>query len=314
MQLIRLAHSAEPGAHWLRAYRLEPVFARIGEAAIPQLLPLLDDPAANVRNFAVASAAMIRPIAPATIERLRGMLKDDDLRTRVSAAEALLTLGLQDENARSVMLQAARGSGEPAGDERALFSELRSVPEGLRSVPETWIRQWIKDLASDDSATSRTAIGGLSLIGATVVPALLVALKTADPATRTGAMEALQGMHLYRADIETAAMQTLKNDPAERARLYARQLLQSVMTVAARDALLQDEIDGKTRRQEAAASESRFRAASYTLDQVLVPAFRQVRIINIRLRFFSASRLCKASDGTQLFHRGIHRQEWRGSA
>jgi HEAT repeat protein len=71
---------------WQRAYRLEPVFAKIGAAAIPRLLPLLDDPKATVRNFAVAAVAMIRPIDPAAVAGLRSMLRDDDWRIKASAA------------------------------------------------------------------------------------------------------------------------------------------------------------------------------------------------------------------------------------
>lgn len=109
-QLTKLARSAESGANWLRAYRLEPVLARIGEAALPQLLPLLDDPAANVRNFAVAAVGMIRPINPATIERLRRMLRDEDPRVRVSAAEAVLSDSRTKMRGRRCCRQPARAA------------------------------------------------------------------------------------------------------------------------------------------------------------------------------------------------------------
>ncbi len=201
-----------------RAYRLEPVFARIGPVAIPQLMPLLDA-SRTVKGFAAQALAMIRPTDPAAVEKLRTLLNDDDLWVRARAAESILSLGISDDKAQAIIREEARGRGE--------------------------------------------------VISAEGVPSLLTALKSENSDTRAGAMQALQGMHLYRSDIDAAAFQSLKNDPSARVRYYARQILVSLITVTARDALLQDEVDEKERTKKVEEDARLTRTRSYTRDEVL---------------------------------------------
>ena len=102
------------------------------------------------------------------------MLNDEDLWVRARAAESILSLGLSDPKAQSIVREEARGDGEP--------------------------------------------------VRAEDVPSLLTAVKSENSNTRAGAMQALQGMHLYRSDIDAAAFQALKNDPSERVHTRAEVL------------------------------------------------------------------------------------------
>jgi HEAT repeat protein len=117
-------------------------------------------------NVAAVALLASRPSDPAAIEKLRTMLNDEDLWVRARAAESILSMGLADDKAQSILREEARDKGEP--------------------------------------------------VSAEDVPSLLTAVKSENSNTRAGAMQALQGMHLYRSDIDAAAFQALKNDPSER--------------------------------------------------------------------------------------------------
>jgi HEAT repeat protein len=263
--LVKLIQTGSD-AEGQRDYRLEPAFARIGPASIPQLLSLLDDHRRRVKGFAAEAIAMIRPTDPAAVAKLREMLNDEDFGVRGSVAESILSIGISDDKAQNIIREEARGNGEPVSQEMVLQRFAKTGP-----VSDQTIRGWIEALSSDESFTAFSAVGFLSLSGTPAVPSLLTAVKSENSNTRAGAMQALQGMHLYRSDIDAAAFQALKNDASARVRFYARQILVSLITVEARDALLQDEIDEIARKrklnEDARATETR----SFTRDEVLAP-------------------------------------------
>jgi hypothetical protein len=97
-----------------QAYRLEPVLARIGPVAIPQLLPLLDA-SRTVQGFAAGALAMIRLTDPGAIAKLREMLNEEDF-------------GLRGLVAESIIREEARGSGEAVSAEGvpSLLTALKS--------------------------------------------------------------------------------------------------------------------------------------------------------------------------------------------
>jgi HEAT repeat protein len=261
--IVKLIQNGSP-SDGQQAYRLEPAFARIGPLAIPQLLPLLDDPRPRVKGFAAETAAMIRPSDPTTIEKLRTMLNDEDFGLRGEAAESILSMGLADHKAQSILRERTRDNGEPAGQD---ILQQRFAKVG--PISDQTMTDWIEALSSDESFTAFSAVGFLSMAGTPAVPPLLTALKSENSNTRAGAMQALQGMHLYRSDIDAAAFQALKNDPSERVRFYARQILVSLITVEARDALLQDEVDEIARKQKLDEDARLTRTRSYTRAEVL---------------------------------------------
>jgi len=218
--LINLIQSGSD-ADGQRDDRLEPVFARIGPAAILQLLPLLDDPRRRVKGFAAEAVAMIRPSDPEVIEKLRQLLNDEDFSVRASAAESILSLGVSNDKADLIIREKASGAGE--------------------------------------------------VVSTHDVPSLLAALKSENSDARAAAMQTLQGLHLYRSDIDAAAFQSLKNDASARVRSYANQILVSRITTEARDALLQDEIDEIARKQKLDEDARTTATRSFTRDEVLAP-------------------------------------------
>ncbi|MGA2576202.1 MAG: HEAT repeat domain-containing protein [Bryobacteraceae bacterium] len=252
------------GSKGLENRSLLLAFAKIGPVAVSQLLPLLDDPNPGVRASAAEAVAIIRPADPAAVEKLRKMLSDAEFGVRDSAAKSILSMGLGDEKAQSIVSEDTRGDGEPVSAENlvALFTKAGPVSDGK-------ITDWIAALSSDDSFTAFSAVGFLSMVGTPAVPFLLTALKSDNSNTRAGAMQALEGTHLYRSDIEAAAMQALKNDPSARVRYHARWTLFSVFRGAAQEALLQDEIDEITRKRKLDADARLARTRSYTRHEVL---------------------------------------------
>ena len=247
-----------------RDYRLEPVIARIGPVAIRQLLSLLDDHRRRVKGFAAEAVAMIRPTDPAAIAKLREMLNEKDFGVRGSVAESILSMGLADDKAQAIIREEARGNGEPVSQEMLQQRFAKAGP-----ISDQKITGWIEALPSDESFTAFSAVGFLSMAGTPAVPSLLTAVKSENSNTRAGAMQALQGMHLYRSDIDAAAFQALKNDPSARVRFYARQILVSLITVEARDALLQDEIDEIARSKKLQEAARLTSTRSFTRDEVL---------------------------------------------
>jgi HEAT repeat protein len=76
-------------------YEREAALSRIGEDAIPSLLPLLEDANGEVRLSAVNILGAMGKSAKSAIPKLIPLLKDEDSEVRSSAAEALKKLGYQ---------------------------------------------------------------------------------------------------------------------------------------------------------------------------------------------------------------------------
>jgi HEAT repeat protein len=220
--------------HDRQAYRALPAFAAIGPAATPALVGLLDDPTPAIRGFAGSALANIRPVGPENVGRLRRLLKDEDTWVRRRAAESLLSIGVSDEEAQSIIRDMWQDSGIPKTARR---------PAGNFS-------DWIQLLSSDDISVSATAGYALTNAGPSAVPNLIDALKSPNPDIRAGAANALWSMLIYGADIEAAFIQALA-DPSARVRESARNFLNFDVTKAAMDALLQDEIAEVERKKEA---------------------------------------------------------------
>lgn len=277
-----------------RVYRLVPAFARIGPIAIPQLLPLLEVSGPRARGFAAEALAMIRPTDPAAIGKVRTLLNDEDLWVRARAAESILSIGIADGKAQAIIREEARGNGEPVSAEILQKGFARAGP-----ISDQTIAGWIEALSSDESFTAFSAVGFLSMAGTPAVPSLLTALKSGNSNTRAGAMQALQGMHLYRSDVDAAAFQALKNDPSARVRFYARQILVALITLEARDALLQAEIDEIARQRKIDEDARITGTRSFTRNEVLAgippdPDHTYPLELSERLE-------TKASDGTTIF-------------
>jgi HEAT repeat protein len=76
-------------------YEREEALSRIGEGAIPSLLPLLEDPNGEVRQSAVRILGKMGKSAKSAIPRLIPLLKDEDREIGSTAAATLKKLGYQ---------------------------------------------------------------------------------------------------------------------------------------------------------------------------------------------------------------------------
>jgi HEAT repeat protein len=76
-------------------YEREAALSRIGEDAIPSLLPLLEDANGEVRWSAVNILGAMGKSAKSAIPKLIPLLKDEDSEVRSRAAQALQNLGYQ---------------------------------------------------------------------------------------------------------------------------------------------------------------------------------------------------------------------------
>jgi hypothetical protein len=149
----------------------------------------------------------------------------------------------------------------------------------------------------------------LTRAGPSAVPALIKALKSEDPETRAGAAQALQMMHIYRADMEEACIQALK-DPSARVRQSARFLLAFQVTEQAKDALLEDELAELKRNREDEQRALVMRTRAHTEAEVLSPIPPDPDhkfALKVTQRFET-----KAPDGTTLLtvlHKGEQRDD-----
>jgi HEAT repeat protein len=204
-ELVRLLQDKE-------AYRVIPAFAKIGPSAVPALTRLLDDPNRGLRGFAATAIATIRPVAPENINKLHMMLKDKDEWVRRRVAQSLLSLGILDKEAQSIIREMWKPASPP-----------------VLKMDGTVYKNSVPDQAA--------------------VPGLIKALKDKNPETRIDAVQTLEMMHLFGSDVETACIQALQ-DPSSRVREHARSILFYQASEAAMDALLQDEIEEIARKKE----------------------------------------------------------------
>jgi hypothetical protein len=266
-------------------YPARLAFAKIGQPAIPALIPMLDDKI--YRDWAASAIAMIRPADPAVkakvVEKIRAMLDDGEPWRERPAATALLSMGVQDAKAEAIV--------------KAGFGTAHSFPG--QTIP-----QWIAMLARSDSFNAEQS---LQAAGAAAVPALLAALDSPDNNTRAGASHVLNNMQIYRDDVDAACIKHL-NDVSARVRDNCHWALVFKDTEAAQDALLQYEIGEAARMLTAQRQAASERARGLTRDQVLAPIppdadFDQPATVTDQAE-------TKASDGTAILA-AVHTGERR---
>jgi hypothetical protein len=182
------------------------------------------------------------------------MLKDSDTWVQQRVAESLMSIGIADEEAKSIIREAWKSAGSPL---------IRSKPPGTMS-------DWLQLLSSDDPVVVHDAECALRDAGEAAVSELIAALKSEDSMARIGAAETLQTMHLYRSDIEAAFVQALQ-DPSGRVREYARRALHFQVTETAMDALLQDEIAEIARKRAMERRALREKTRPHSRAEVLAP-------------------------------------------
>jgi HEAT repeat protein len=277
--------------HQTPSRRIILAFAKVGPSAVPALVKLLDDPDARVRGIAAEAIAVIRPVEPENLRRLRLLLRDTNVQVQRCTAASILSLGIVDEEAQSIIREM-----EKAGVD---VTRARKPPG---NIPD-----WIPLLVSDDPSIAAAAEYSLINAGQSAVPALINALKNPDSDLRAHAAEALWWKHLFGPDIEAACIQAL-NDPSVKVREKAQQILFWQVSEAAMDALLQYEIDEPARKREteqlARIDPSRPRSRESVL--ATIPADPDHRYPLEVLDQFETT----APDGMQLFtvlHRGTAR-------
>jgi HEAT repeat protein len=230
-------------------YRVVPAFAKIGPPAVPYLQSLLSSQDGFVRAMSVRSLAMIRPISADSVEAIRKLLADPEVESH--AAVALLSLGVDDRRAR--VIANVVWQNQPKG---------RPIVGGIPA--------WIQALSSQDDFVRYDANVLLKEAGADAVPPLLAALQNGDDRLRFGAVGALAFMHSYRPDVETACIGALK-DPSPQVRATARGVLQDQVSLAAHDALLEDEITERLRLKSAEKNNHNWLSSTHTREEVLAP-------------------------------------------
>lgn len=228
-----------------------PAFATIGPLALPALILVLNDPKPFTRGLAARAIATIRPAD--TVDLLRPLLKDPDVGVRERVAESLLSIGAEDALALAIIkaevsvYMFSKGK-PPAGD------------------PTDWIRL----LASDNATLANSAVSALRESGNTVIPLLITALASPDPNVRMRVARLLVYTLVYAPGLESAVIQAL-DDPNAAVHKSARRYLHYVVTPAAMNALLQDEINEKARKADAELFTRSEAVRPHSLDEVLAP-------------------------------------------
>ena len=171
-------------------YRVAPAFAKIGPLAVPHLIRLIESSDVFVRVVAVRSLGMMRPTSDESIALFRRLLSDNSDSVQRAAAVSLLSIGVDDERARSIATVVWQN--QPHG---------RPISGGIPA--------WIQALSSQDDFVRYDADMLLKNAGAAAVPALLDALKTGDDRLRVGVVGALENMHSFRPDVEAACIRAL---------------------------------------------------------------------------------------------------------
>ena len=228
-----------------------PAFAKVGPLALPALILTLNDSKFAARGLSAKAIATIRPAE--TVDLLRPLLKDPDVWVRERVAESLLSIGTEDALALAII---------KAEVSVYIFSEGKP-PAG---DPTDWIRL----LASDDATIASSAVSALRESGNTAIPLLITALASPDANVRWRVALLLQYTRVYAPGLESAFIKAL-DDPNAEVNKSARRYLQYVVTPAAMDALLQDEINEKARKADAELFARSEAARPHSLDEVVAP-------------------------------------------
>ncbi|NLY00168.1 MAG: hypothetical protein GXY83_29060 [Rhodopirellula sp.] len=159
---------------------------RLGERAIPHLLPRLDSDNANVRKLAVFALGMIGPSAVTAVPKLIALLEDSNVRVREAAAKALGSFPAEREKIAPTLFEALQRHGGNFVSTTAAESLGRFGPEMIPRLLETM---------RDERSPARYAAGwAFRAMGPVAVPALVAAMCDPAPGVRNGAVWGLDRM------------------------------------------------------------------------------------------------------------------------
>jgi HEAT repeat protein len=219
-----------------QANRSVLAFVKIGPLATPSLLSLLADSSPDTRGRAAQALAMIRPTTQMVIDRLHALLDDRNEWVRQRVAECLLSMSVADERAEQI--------------EKDLWKQgVRvEIPPSEQPKDISEAIEWLSDY--DVPRSDRFIFGReyLTTVGVPAVQPLLAAVETGGETTRAGALSVLFNMHVYRPDIEAAAIKGIEDDSIV-VRDSASYILDFTVTEAAKDALLSEEVADIGRRR-----------------------------------------------------------------
>jgi hypothetical protein len=121
---------------WTMRQTIVDALTRIGQAAVPSLVTLLDEPKAQVRAEAVLALARIGPEAQDAVPRLIELVKQDpDERVRKNAVRALGQIGPAAGPAVPLLIEQLRVMVDAAADGE---SPVRSAPGAGRPKRTTF--------------------------------------------------------------------------------------------------------------------------------------------------------------------------------
>lgn len=150
--------------------------------AVPTLIRSAKDGNPEVREHALDALGRIGPVVPAVIPPIREAMSDPDARVRSAAAKSLARVG-QGELPR--LIGALKGPDVAA--RKTAIEALGQMGTGaLAAVPEM-----VASMADPHEGVALQACHALANLGKPAVPALVQALKFADPRIRRGGAEAL---------------------------------------------------------------------------------------------------------------------------
>ncbi len=162
-------------------------------SAVPELTALLADPEHEVRLQAAIALGEIGPESAAAVPELVRLLESDEVQgVRFAAAFALGKIGKGGDEVNRPLVDAARAD-QPILKMLCLWALAKINPEETRVVRYA-AETIVKNLASDDPqlrAGAARALADFEGHADVVAPALVAALKDADPSVVGSALDAL---------------------------------------------------------------------------------------------------------------------------
>ncbi|MCH8155844.1 MAG: HEAT repeat domain-containing protein [Proteobacteria bacterium] len=191
------------------------------DAAVPALIPLLDDPSFDTRSYAARAWKIFGPNAAPAAPALARRLDDPTRNVRFYVAETLVAIG---PRAAPAVTALGRAVGDPASGIQQIAAKALAaigpaardaVPGLIAALDSKWREvRWAaaralaavgpgaaeavpalaKALRDRETGVSQTAARALGAIGAAAVPALVAALDDPDQFVRVRAISALADM------------------------------------------------------------------------------------------------------------------------
>ncbi len=161
--------------------------------AVPELIPLLDNPEHELRIKVLIALGEIGPKSAAAVPAIVQRLESDEIMgARYAAAFALGSIGAKTDEANRALVDAARGE-ERTLKKISLWALAKINPDQQRVVKYA-AATLVAGLAADDPQVRRFAARALADFGEhadLVAPALVAMLKDADPEVVGNALDAL---------------------------------------------------------------------------------------------------------------------------